>query len=78
MPRTDMKININGQMVVLPEGFDDYIDWSRAAIVELDTAAISIPSRTAPRRAPAAATSSTTSISSIRPAAISAFPLYTS
>ena len=36
MPRTDMKININGQMVVLPEGFDDYIDWSRAAIVELD------------------------------------------
>ena len=78
MPRTDMKININGQMVVLPEGFDDYIDWSRAAIVELDMAAISIPSRTAPRRAPAAATSSTTSISSIRPAAISAFPLYTS
>lgn len=36
MPRTDMKININGQMVALPEGFDDYIDWSRAAIVELD------------------------------------------
>ena len=36
MPRTDMKININGQMVALPEGFDAYIDWSRAAIVELD------------------------------------------
>jgi nicotinamidase-related amidase len=36
MPITDMKININGQMVSLPEGFDDYIDWRRAAVVELD------------------------------------------
>lgn len=36
MPRTEMKININGQMVNLPEGFEDYIDWSKAAIVELD------------------------------------------
>ena len=36
MPLTDMKVNINGSMCPLPEGFDDYIDWSRAAIVELD------------------------------------------
>lgn len=36
MPLTDMKININGEMVPLPGGFDDYIDGSRAAIVELD------------------------------------------
>lgn len=36
MPLTDMKININGRMISLPEGFEDYIDWSRAAIVELD------------------------------------------
>lgn len=79
MPRTDMKININGQMVVLPEGFDDYIDWSRAAIVELDMHGGHLdPEPDCPAPAPAAATSSTTSISSIRPAAISAFPLYTS
>ena len=31
-----MKININGQMVPLPEGFDDYLDWRRTAVVELD------------------------------------------
>lgn len=36
MPFTDMKININGEMIPLPEGFEDYTDWSRAAIVELD------------------------------------------
>lgn len=36
MSLTGMKININGNMVPLPEGFEDYIDWSRAAIVELD------------------------------------------
>lgn len=36
MPLTDLKININGQMIPLPDGFDDYVDWSRAAIVELD------------------------------------------
>ena len=36
MPYTDMKINLNGRMVSLPQGFDDYLDLSRAAIVELD------------------------------------------
>ena len=36
MSLTGMKININGNMVPLPEGFEDYIDWSCAAIVELD------------------------------------------
>ena len=36
MAYTDMKININGSMVPLPEGFEDYIDLNRAAIVELD------------------------------------------
>lgn len=36
MPCTDMKININGKMTPLPQGFDDYVDLTRAAIVELD------------------------------------------
>jgi len=36
MPQTNMKININGQLTALPGGFDDYIDPTRAAIVELD------------------------------------------
>lgn len=36
MPLTDMKINLGGNVVPLPEGFEDYIDINRAAVVELD------------------------------------------
>lgn len=36
MAHTDMKIILNGQLVPLPEGFEDYIDPQRAVIVELD------------------------------------------
>ena len=36
MAQTDMKIILGGQTVSLPEGFEDYLDLSRAVIVELD------------------------------------------
>jgi len=36
LPITNVTANVNLESVLLPEGFDDYLDLSRAVIVELD------------------------------------------